>query len=251
MSVFILARLTVLEALRRQFYLLTIFLAFLLFLLPVLANVFGLGASERVVKDVALTLIGLYGLVLAVFLGSVAVPGDIERRTAFPLLARPLHRRAYLWGKWLGLTTFIAASLLVLTACVMGSSMIFLGHVEPRMAVGVAGYLLEDGVILAMCLLFSTFCSPPLAAVLGLFGCIMGGLSDTFVTAFLQGSAQGVLARVLKACLPNFQLFHVKDAIVHGDPFPASFAWAVALYGIAWIVLLQLIAEASFRRRDL
>jgi len=255
MPALLIAGLALVEAVRRQIYMITIFLAVLLFALPMLVNVFGLGASERVVKDVALTTSGLYGVVLALFLGSVSVPTDIERRTAFPLLARPVTRTTYLWGKWLGLMTFIAASMAFLVATVMVSSAVFLGNVDARLLLGAAAYLLEDAVLASVCLWVSTFASPPMAGVFGAFAYIVGGLPSAFVKAFLYADGQrtpsALVAELLKGCLPNFQLFHVKDAIVHGDPIQAGYLWAVLVYGVAWVLLLQVMASWTFGERDL
>lgn len=250
-SALTIARLSLLEALRREIYLITVFLGFLLFMLPAVVNVFGLGASERVVKDVALTLMGLYANALAVFLGSVAVPGEIERRTAFPVLARPLPRRVFLWGKWLGLMAFITVSLAFLSGVVLGSTATFIHHAEPRLLEGAGCYLLEAAVLSAACVFFSTFYSPALSAVLGVFIYIVGGLSPMFISVFLHGSIQADVARYLKACLPDFQVFHIKDAIVHDDAVPTGYLASVLAYASAWVLLLQLLAEWAFTRRDL
>lgn len=251
-AAFIIARLTLIESLRRQIQLLTFFLAIGIVLLPMAVNVFGLGASDRVVKDIALTIMGFYGIALALFFGSVSVPGEIERKTIYPLVTRPMPRRSYLWGKWLGLMGFITFSLVVLALALMGSMYGFLKMYDAQIWWAILGYVLEDGVIAALCVLFSTFSSPPLAAVLGIFVYLIGGLPHQFIDFFLKDNdLQRNLALGLKALMPHFEFFHVKNAVVHGDLVPPSYMGAAIGYAVVWIVLIQLLAESMFERRDL
>lgn len=251
----VIARLTLVETMRRQIHLVTMFLALGICAVPILANAFGLGASDRIVKDVGLTLIGYYGLILALLLGSTAVPAEIERRTIYPLLARPIPRRAYLWGKWLGLFAFIVASLLVLAIFLNLSALAIMGHSEWRVLLAVVGYIVEAGLVSATCMLFSTFCSPPLAGVLGFFVYVMGGLPSAFIeTLFKDASSWDPSVLVVRFCkliMPHFELFHVKDAIVHGEALPGMYLVSVVLYGLAWVGMAHLLGEWKFERRDL
>jgi ABC-type transport system involved in multi-copper enzyme maturation permease subunit len=248
----IIARLTLIETMRRQIQLLTFFLCVGICVLPSAVNVFGLGASDRVVKDIALTLIGFYGIALSVFFGSVALPGEVERKTLYPLVTRPMPRRSYLWGKWLGLMGFIAFSLLVL-ACALLAAMGLSGlPVDGQAFWAILGYVLEDGVLAAVCLMFSTFSSPPLAAVLGLFVYIVGGLPHAFIAFFLEKTPfQYYVAVALKSLLPHFDFFHVKNAVVHNDAVPVPYMLSTVMYGMVWVVLAQLLGESVFERRDL
>lgn len=251
-SALIIARLTFIETMRRQIELITFFLALGITVLPTAANAFGLGASERVVKDIALTLMGLYGLLLAAFFGSATIPGEIERKLIYPIITRPMPRRAYLWGKWLGLLGFIGFSQAVLGLTLLGSLWLILHHLDLELWKPVLGYLLEDAVLLAACMAFSTFSSPPLAAVLGIFVYVFGGLPQAFFDFFLKNSGvQLNLALTLKTVMPHFDYFHVKNAVVHHDFVPASYLAALTGYAAVWVVFIQLLAESSFERKNL
>jgi ABC-type transport system involved in multi-copper enzyme maturation permease subunit len=255
MNALLIARLTLVETFRRQIHLLTMFLAILIFIVPVFANVFGLGASDRIVKDVGLTLIGYYGLLLSLFFGAAAIPGEIERRTIYPLMTRPLPRRSYLWGKWLGLSLFVLFSMLVLAGSLMLSSWVYLARVDTRILLGLSCEWIEVALVMAIAMFFSTFCSPPLAAVAAMFIYIIGGLPNEFIGFFLvnHGVVTGpaYLTQWMKAVFPHFELFRIKDAVVHGEPLAGMYVCSVLLYGAAWVVLSQLLAEWKFERRDL
>src|SRR3954470_18944120 len=75
---------------------------------------FALHASFRVVSDLGAASISLYGVIVAVMLGATSLYRELELKTIFPILARPLSRSEYLVGKYLGtvltLAVFIAAN---------------------------------------------------------------------------------------------------------------------------------------------
>ena len=253
-AVLILARLYVTESLRRQLHLVTLFVAMLLLVLPNLFNTFGMTGFDRVTKDVGLTLLGLYAVGMALFLASTALPGDLERRTLHPLLARPISRMQYLLGKFLGYMIVMGASLLLLGLCLLAALGLLGAEADLRVLIPVGLSILEAGVLGAFCFLCSTFSSPPVAGVMGAFLYIVGGLPQTFVNFFLSSQetrVQGFLARGFRLVMPHFDVLHVKDPIVHGDPVPAGYLAAAVGYGLAWMVLLLLLADWSFERRDL
>lgn len=253
-AVFEIARLYVTESIRRQLHLITLFLGVLLLVMPNLFNTFGMTGFDRVTKDVALTLLGLYAAGMALFLGSTAVPADVERRTLYPLLARPISRMQYLLGKFAGFFVIMAASLILLGLCLLSSLALLGAHGDPRVMIAVGLYILEASVLGAFCLFCSTFASPALAGVLGAFVYIIGGLSQTFIEFFLTEGGQqvqGLVARGVRLVIPHFDVMQLKDPIVHGAPIPESYLASVALYAVGWTILFLLLADWSFEGKDL
>lgn len=256
-SVYWIARLTILENLRRDVHLTTLFLAVGLLVLPAYVNAFsmGIGAFERISKDFGLTLIGYFGVGMAILLGSTALPADLEARTLYPVLARPLTRGAYLSGKFVGLALILAGSLGLLGVFLNLSISALTGNVDLRLFAVLFGYLLETWVLLAACLFFSTFASPAVGGVLGVFTYLLGGLSKAFVEFFLLEDRQGYLAAAMamtfKTVLPHFDIFRIKNAVVHGLSLEPGYMAAMTQYGAAWVLLFLLLAERSFGRRDL
>lgn len=253
-AVFEIARLYVTESVRRQLHLVTLFLGVLLLVMPNLFNTFGMTGFDRVTKDVALTLLGLYAAGMALFLGSTAVPADLERRTLYPLLARPLSRMQYLLGKFVGIFAILALGLLLLGLCLMASLALLGTGADPTVLIAVGLYVLEAGILAAFCLFCSTFASPALAGVLGAFVYILGGLSQTFIDFFLSEAGsqlQSFGARAVRLVIPHFDVLQLKDPIVHGAPIPDAYLASVALYALGWTVLFLLLADWSFEGKDL
>ncbi|MGI5843874.1 MAG: ABC transporter permease [Candidatus Xenobium sp.] len=252
--VLVLTRLYITESMRRQLHLITLFLAVMILVLPTLFNAFGMTGFDRVTKDVGLTLLGLYAVGMALFLGSTALPGDIEQRTLHPLLARPISRMQYLLGKFLGYLVVMGASMAVLGLALLTALAVLGTHADPAVLIPVSFYVLEAGILGAFCLFASTFCSPALAGVLGCFLYIVGGIPQTFITFFLSSGGtqvQGALVRAIRLIMPHFDVLHLKDPIVHGETIPGGYLLAAFAYGLVWMVLFLLLADWSFERRDL
>ncbi|CAN0413666.1 unnamed protein product, partial [Phaeothamnion confervicola] len=180
----------------------------------------------------------------------------IERKTIYPLLARPISRLSYVAGQFLGISVMGATSFVILGACFWGALLILAQTPEDtRFFWAIYAQFLESSVLLAACMLFSTRTSPPLAAVMGMFTYIVGGLSNGFIHYFIvedrENATMASLVRGVKSLLPNFEVFHIKMAVVHWLPLTASYMAAITCYAFGWVVLLLLLTEFSFSRKDL
>jgi ABC-type transport system involved in multi-copper enzyme maturation permease subunit len=253
------ARLQIAESIRRQVHLVTLFLFFILLASPSYVNFFALGQGgfHRISKDLGLTVIGYFAVFYALYFGSTVIPNDIERKTIYPLLARPISRLSYLFGQFLGATLLLAASLTLLGVGFFAALQLLSAKdmEDARFLWGVFAEFLSASVLLAVCMLFSTRSSPPLAGVLGAFVYIVGGLSHAFITSFiLEDRDNPVLAGLIKflqGLLPNFQVFQVKIAIVHYLDLPEYYMTAITFYALGWVLLLMLLGELSFSKKDL
>lgn len=250
--------LQILENLRKQVHLVTLFLAIILLAVPSFVNMFAMGTAgfQRIAKDIGLTLISYYAAMFALYFGSTTIPKDIERKTIYPLLARPISRLSYVTGQFLGISVMGAVSFAVLGGCFWGALLILAQTPEDtRFFWAIYAQFLESSVLLAACMLFSTRTSPPLAAVMGMFTYIVGGLSNGFIHYFIvedrENASLASLVHGVKGLLPNFEVFHIKMAVVHWLPLTASYMAAITCYALGWVVLLLLLTEFSFSRKDL
>lgn len=254
---FDLSWLYVLGGIRRQTHVATLILAVLLVALPTYVSAFSLGtnAYERVTKDFGLTLIGLFGVGMAVLIGSTSLARDLESRSIYPILARPIRRSGYLVAHLLALFFSLASSLFFLGICLTLSLAVKSGKFDTGVMVAVYGSLLQAIVVGAVCLVFSIVCSPPLAGTLGVATFLVGNLSGSFVRFFLvedrQSWVSASLAKALKAVVPNLSLFDVKDPMVHDLVLPTGYLGAVSGYAVVWLCLLLALARLAFQRVDL
>lgn len=257
LSLLEIARVQLLENIRRQVHLVTLFMAAAMLILPAYVNAFSMGlqAFGLVTKDFGLTAISYYGIAMALLLGSSVVPRDIERKTIYPILSRPLGRVTYLGGQFLGTATLVGGSVFLLTVC-LGLGISSLSHEwNSNLFAAAWGYSLESALVVAICMCFSVFASPPLAGVLGFFVYTVGGMPNAFIQFFLREDrgAPWLADAVegLQRLVPNFAIFRLKYPVVHSFQIHPEYHFAETLYAFVWILMFLLIAGIRFESKDL
>ena len=252
-----LSRLYFLGKVRQQVHLATLFLGVILFMLPAYVNAFSLGvhAFERISKDFGLTLIHYFGMGLSILLASSSIPTDIEKRSVYPILARPLNRSQYITAHYLSTLAVAATSFLFLAGCLCLSISALTKSWELNIFTVVFSSFLQAAIVSAACVAFSTFASTSLAATLGTIVFLLGSLPGALIRFFLAGkggsNAMLLFATLLKAILPNLSIFALKEPILSGEALPYDYLLSISAYAFGWIAFSILFATVLFNRRDL
>ncbi len=211
-----------------------------------------IGQQDRITKDLGLAAISLIGLLMAVFLGITLVSKEVDRRTVYTILSKPVRRHQVVLGKYLGLSATVAVNVLV-----MGGGLAFLtlvyGWWQWNVAAGVYLALLELLVVTAIATLFSTFTTPTLSAIftLGLF--VLGHLTGALraVTERAESAAVRIVGEVLYRLLPNLEAFNVKGRVAHGEPMSLAEVGLATGYGALYVAAVLALAVMVFERREL
>lgn len=256
-AVLAMAKLYFLGSMRRQVHLATLFLGVLLFMLPAYINAFSLGitAFERVSKDFGLTLINYFGVGMAILLGSSAIPKDIENRSLYPILARPVSRSGYIVSHFLAIAALLALSFIFLGSSLCLAISAMTKELELAIFLPLLTSFLQACIIASFCMAVSTIASPALAGTGGAFVFLVGSLPGAFIRFFLvedrDSSFASTLATGIKSVLPNLAVFSLKDPIVHEIGFNKMYLPAVVFYGLEWVIIYLLLAAILFGKRDL
>lgn len=211
-----------------------------------------IGQQERIIKDLSLAAISLIGVLMAVFLGITLVSKEVERRTLYTLLSKPVSRADLVLGKYLGLAATIAVTVLIMGA---GLALLTLAHGwwTGSLAAAVYMILLELLLLTAIATFFSTFTTPTLSAMftIGLF--ILGRLTGELraVTARAEGEAVRLTGELLYRVLPNLSAFNVTGQVAHGQPVGLLEVGLASVYGALYTAAVLTLAVIIFRRRDL
>jgi ABC-type transport system involved in multi-copper enzyme maturation permease subunit len=212
-----------------------------------------LGKRIKIIQDVSLASMSVFGLLIAIFVGIGLVYKEIQRRTIYTLLAKPISRGQFLVGKFLGLTLTIFLNVALMSVALFLLTLVYSETgMNWDLAVAVFLILVELMLVTAVAVFFSTFSTPTLSAMFTLGVYIIGHFSyDLWV--FAEISENPVLKYVMYAIhylLPNLEKFNVKGLVVHGIPIAGEYIiWSV-LYGLTYVVLLLTAAAAIFQRRD-
>lgn len=223
------------------------------------------GQDLKIIKDLGLAALSIFGLLIAVFIGIGLVSKEVERRSIYSLLSKPVTRAQLVIGKYLGLVATLAANLAVMTVAYYA----VLLYVEltatptakgawsappsdPRLLVAVVLIFAELMLVTAVALFFSTFSSPLLSALLTLGLWVAGHFNSDLrhFEAVVDVQPIAWIARALYYLLPNLAPFDVKAEVVYGIPVAASHVSYTLLYAAVYIAMLLLGAIAIFRQRD-
>jgi ABC-type transport system involved in multi-copper enzyme maturation permease subunit len=223
------------------------------------------GQDIKIIKDLGLAATSIFGLFIAVFIGIGLVSKEVERRSIYGLLAKPIQRHQIVLGKYLGLVGTLAVNLSIMTAAlyfVLGymrwlvSPGVLLALeaplLDPAMLKAVALIFVELSIITALALFFSTFSTPILSATLT-FGLFVAGHFSADLRNFDQVVDSPVavaFARGLYWVLPNLAAFDVKAQVVHGQHVSAGYMALTIGYGVVYIGALLVAAILVFSRRD-
>ncbi len=210
------------------------------------------GGEGRIVKNLGLACITLFGLFIAVFIGINLVSREIERRTIFSLLSKPVRRAEFLVGKFLGLGLTLAVNLGIMAAGLMVLAWALEDHWTPRILLAAGFTLVELLVLTATAILFSTFSTPTLSAIYTLLVFVIGRLSAdlmAFATQF-GGASLKAMAVGLYYLLPNLSRFNLSGAVANDLLLDPGTLALTAIYGALYAAALLAIAIAVFQRRD-
>jgi ABC-type transport system involved in multi-copper enzyme maturation permease subunit len=223
------------------------------------------GQDVKIIKDLGLAAVSVFGLFIAVFIGIGLVSKEVERRSIYALLAKPVSRSQFVLGKYAGLVLTLAVNISVMTAAmyVVLAYMTWLTEpavqtawdapgIDPAMLKAVALIFVELMIVTATALFFSTFSTPMLSATLT-FGIWVAGQFNTDLKNFDQVVNSQVavwLARGVYHLLPDFSAFDVKLQVVHGLPVAAGYVLTNTAYGLLYVSALLVASIAIFSRKD-
>jgi ABC-type transport system involved in multi-copper enzyme maturation permease subunit len=227
-----------------------VFFALLMTLSGLLLGQLSIRQDEKILKDIGLAAMDLFGTLIAIFIGTGLVSKEIERRSLYPLLAKPLTRCEFFLGKFAGLAFTLLVNVSVMAAGLL-LTLALTGRSGAGLLTAVYPILLGLLLVVAFAMLFSTLTSSALAAVFTVGVVVAGRFAD--VVRNMREVAPGVppwLTQVLYAALPNLRNFDFKDRVAYGDPVPAAVLGWVTVYAAAWIAVVLSLGLASFRSRD-
>lgn len=223
------------------------------------------GQDIKIIKDLGLAAMSLFGLFIAVFIGIGLVSKEVEKRSIYSLLSKPITRRDVIVGKYLGLLLTLLVNLAVMTLAyyaVLGVVAWVDGSwfrpsweapaVDPRLLKAVFMIFLQLAIITAIALFFSTFSSPMLSAALT-FGLYVVGHFNADLRNFervVESRPVVYLARALYYLLPNFAPLDVKNQVVHAIPVPGAYLLMNSVYAVLYAGALLTAATFIFNRRD-
>jgi ABC-type transport system involved in multi-copper enzyme maturation permease subunit len=224
------------------------------------------GQDVKIIKDLGLATIELAGLLMTIFIGVGLVSREIDRRSIFGLLSKPLPRWEFIVGKYLGLVLTIVVNVAMMTAALylMLAWMSWTSNdaaraawdapaTDVRLLVGVLLIVTELALLTAVALFFSTFSSSALLSLTFTVGLFIAGLESEDLRNFgdiVDAPAVTPIVTAVGWIIPAFSAFDRKLDIVHGRSLPPGFVGFTVLYGLSYAMAALGAAIAVFSRRE-
>lgn len=207
---------------------------------------------DRMLKDTGIAAINMFALALTVFTGIGIVNREIDRRSIYSVLAKPVSRAEYILGKFCGLVAIMVTTCGAMFVCLLLAMKGFRTDITPSIFLGLLGIFLEVAVLAAFALLCSTFTNSFASGFMTAAVFISGHLSGELFYFARKAGTTGwlIFGHGLYYVVPNLERFNFKyhvtyDLLVPGETLALTIGYAVA-YSAAFLTL----AVVVFSRRD-
>jgi ABC-type transport system involved in multi-copper enzyme maturation permease subunit len=221
----------------------------------ILVGQISIDIERLVVINLGLTAVSLFGIVIAIFVGIGLVSKEIERKTLYTVLSRPVRRWEFIIGKFFGLAGTLVVNTFFMAVGVFAALLYVSRHLQrPDGWVLVALYfiILQFLMITALALLFSSFSSPLLSAVFAFALFVIGSFAEDLrgFAALTSGFARWIVTG-LAYLLPNFTALNIIGSVAHGQAVPGHLILYNSLYALFYSALALSGAVLIFEHRNL
>jgi ABC-type transport system involved in multi-copper enzyme maturation permease subunit len=245
------AALTVREALRQKLAVNLLVFALVVIGASIVLSELTFGEQYRIIADLALTSAAIFGTLIAVFLGAGLIAGDVQRRTVYPILAKPVSRPQYVLGRFAGLAATLVLNLAVMAVTTVLVLWRYRGDLSfLRTAPLLSAFLalaVQLAVVAAIAVLFSTFLNATLTAVVSLTLAVSGHLARDAIPLWLEVPGGKLVAYLV----PNLAALDLKLQVVYEHPAPFGEVVLHLVYGVCYAGACVALASAIFSRRNL
>lgn len=210
------------------------------------------GANAKIILDFGLGTMQLATILIAIALASQEMPRELERRTLYVVLSKPIDRTTLVVGKYLGLIAALGLLTAAMALVFYGMLVVARMPIVPHYLVAIGAGALEAFVITGIAMLFSLVTSPTLAAGYTLALMALGHQTEMIRTSCQSaGGMAATFGEALYRIIPNLEALNFKNDVVYGAlPSPGDIGRSVA-YGLCLMIALAGLSVLAFRRKEL
>lgn len=256
MPIFALARSTFNEAIRRR-----ILIVLLFFALAMIGASFAFSSfittEAKLVRDMGLSAIQLFGVVISIVMAIVMIPAEIDRRVIHTILSKPVSRRIYVLGKFLGGLYTIGFNTLIMGAVFLLAIYFKVHTMDWMILQSLWLFFLEFALLMAIAIFFSILVSPMVNAFICIGIIILGNLSSyvQYLKTFQAGNpamvaiTKSVLAWIYNL-VPNFQNFDISQKISEGQSITPHYMFTMTIWTLLYVAFLMLMTLQCFSTKE-
>jgi ABC-type transport system involved in multi-copper enzyme maturation permease subunit len=243
------------EAVRdRVLYNLLLFVLLLVASAPLFSQI-SIGLEKLMLVNMGLSSISLFGVLIAIFVGIGLVSKEIEKKTLYTILSRPVRRWEFIAGKYLGLLLTLVVNAALMTVGFYAAILIFvhsLSRADANLLIAVYFIVLQFMMMVAITLLFSSFSTPIFSAIFAFALFVIGSFGEDLknFAAMSHGAARW-LATAAAYILPNFASLNVISQVAHDEGVNGHLIILNTVYALLYSTAITVAAVLIFERRNL
>lgn len=211
------------------------------------------GQEARTIINLGLGAMLVFGAFISIFVGVSLVSKEIERRTVFAIFSKPIGRGEFIVGKYLGLCLTLLVNVLIMGVGV-SCALLYVGGGNFALSIWATIFLiyLELIILTAVAILFSSFSSPALSALLTFLVFIIGNFSSSLrdFAENIGSNASKIFFNFLYYILPNLSFYNFRTDAAHGLVPPTAMLGGALIYAVVYVLILLAATILIFSRRN-
>jgi ABC-type transport system involved in multi-copper enzyme maturation permease subunit len=251
----IIANTAMMEGSRKQIFHVLMLFSIGLLAVSIMLGRYGKNVQIQTIEDMCSAVILISSALIAISLSVSSIGQEIEQKTIYPILAKPIRRWEFVCGKFFGVMGTVALGIIIMAIALIAALLAYSGHVDIGILLVLPFVWLECAILSAIGIWLSTVASAPLAWFLNVFAYLLGsakfGLHQTLVGGDHPNALSLAFGSVIYHLLPNLECFNFKDALVHHLHAPAFYLVQTAVYGMLYTAAILTAASNVFARKEL
>lgn len=252
-KVLIVAKYTFKEIIKSRILYGTGFLGIAIVTLTFVATEFTYGVPEKVSLDFGLGLLSLSSIGISLFMGATLLSKEIDSRTVYMVISRPVPRWAFIFGKLIGLFAVLILNVSILAIVTLLCTHLMGGNIDQVIILAILFNILESLLLMLVVVLFSLFSNTIIATLTTFMILVLGhAVQETHLITFVKN--RPMLGKVLEfyhLVLPGFYKLNLKDFVVYKQTIPADYLFGAAAYGVSYSAFLLLTILYLFQKKNL
>lgn len=245
------------EAIRNKVLYILLAFALVMIAFSIVLSALSIGSEEKIIKDVGLSAITIFGILISILVGIGLIYNELDRRTIYIIVSKPIRRYEFVIGKYLGLLLTIATNIAIMSGGFFLLLLIKRLSISFSLVGAILLTFLEIAVVTAIATLFSSFSTPVLSAVFTFLIFVAGHLTDDLLKFAELVSKKEVayakilatLSRIVSYILPDLETFNIRNHVVSGVPVAWDLRISV-IYGILYIGCVLILSAIIFSYRN-
>lgn len=240
------------EAIRDRILYAIVGFALLFIVSTILFGSISLGEDIKVIRDFGLAGIYIFGIIITIFLGTSLIYKEIEKRTLYTVLSKPVSTLEFILGKFFGLLLSVGLTLVLMAVVYLIVVAAKHGGFDSLGLLAILFQLFETMVFIALAIMFSSF-ARPFAAMIYSVLILYIGHSLTVIVKYTQksGGFGNYLAVVMYYILPNLEKFNLRNLVVHNQGASLSQTLLALGYAVLYSTILLILANSALKRQEL